>query len=480
MCLGIECESFTRPLGSLLACRAKCVVDEPEPGCLGLSSAAAMPMMEGEARRRYPRYQVSVPFDLTVVRPSAVMQLSGEAQDLGVGGLSGFISDVALPGERVELTLVLPGSSEPLNMHAVVRHEADLYCGFEFLTLEHAHREALQQLAADPDLQASLINEAEWESGMQPLPHGDAEICAECGEELPEQIPVCLACGAPRSDETASAVESPAGELAAADAHSQPASAKARRRLELDTLIVIIFLITFLIGLWEWLEAPAQTGDASQPSAIVVAVENALLRPSPAKKRAPSALESKSNSLLAETDSLVSAIIGGAFPATVQAAGERPQSAAINRRSQQQPPSVSNSWNNSSAPGSGSSLSSMLLNSPPPVNTGLAAESNSGSAGTPINSPSNSNLVGMLLQKVLPVYPAQARREGVQGQVVLKAVIAKDGTIASLSPLQGPQQLTAAAIDAVRHWRFRPYQLNGKPVEVETNIRLNFQLPKNK
>ena len=86
----------------------------------------------------------------------------------------------------------------------------------------------------------------------------------------------------------------------------------------------------------------------------------------------------------------------------------------------------------------------------------------------------------MLLQKVLPVYPAQARREGVQGQVVLKAVIAKDGTIASLSPLQGPQQLTAAAIDAVRHWRFRPYQLNGKPVEVETNIRLNFQLPKNK
>jgi protein TonB len=86
----------------------------------------------------------------------------------------------------------------------------------------------------------------------------------------------------------------------------------------------------------------------------------------------------------------------------------------------------------------------------------------------------------MLLQKVLPVYPAAARRQGLQGQVVLKAVIGKDGTIASLRPLQGPQQLTAAAMDAVQHWRFRPYELKGKPVEVETDIRLNFQLPNKK
>ena len=83
----------------------------------------------------------------------------------------------------------------------------------------------------------------------------------------------------------------------------------------------------------------------------------------------------------------------------------------------------------------------------------------------------------MLLQKVLPVYPSAARRQGIQGEVVLKAVIGKDGNIAELRPLQGPQELTAAAMDAVQHWRFRPYQLKGKPVEVETDIRLNFQLP---
>ena len=422
-----------------------------------MSGAAAMPMMEGEARRRYPRYEVSVPFEATVVRPSAVMRLSGEAQDLGEGGLSGFISDVALPGERVELTLVLPGSSDPVNMHAVVRHEADLYCGFEFLTLEHAHREALQQLAADPDLQASLLNDAEWEPGMEPLLHGDAELCAECGEELPEEIPVCLACGAPRLDETTTPAETAAGELPAAAPQPQPASAKTRRRWELDWLIVIVFLVTFLIGLWEWLESPSQTGDASQPSVFVVALENAFLRPPPAKKHTAGALESRADSVLAEANSLVSAIIGRASPVTVQAAGETTQSAATISGSQQPPPSVSHSRNNGNAPATSSS-----------------------SLASALNSASGSNLAGMLLQKVLPVYPAQARREGVQGEVVLKAVIAKDGTIASLSPVQGPQQLTAAAMDAVQHWRFRPYQLNGKPVEVETNIRLNFQLPKNK
>jgi protein TonB len=94
------------------------------------------------------------------------------------------------------------------------------------------------------------------------------------------------------------------------------------------------------------------------------------------------------------------------------------------------------------------------------------------------SAPSGLDLEGMLLQKVLPVYPTRARREGLQGQVVLKAVIGKDGNIAQLLPVQGPQELTQAAIDAVQHWRFRPYQLNGKPVEVETDIRLNFQLPK--
>lgn len=438
-----------------------------------------MPRMEGGARRRYPRFQVAVPFDVTVVRPSAVIRLSGQAQDLGEGGLSGFISDVALPGERVELTVVLPGSLDPLNMRAVVRHEADLYCGFEFLSLDQPLRETLQQLAADPDLQASLINETEWDPGMEPPLQGEAELCPQCGEELPEEIAVCLGCGAPRWDEGAAEAESGLpSESAIAAQQSQSASGAPRRRFELDSLIAIIFLITLLIGLWEWFEAPAETSEDSQPSAVTVALKNAFLRPAPAKKHG-AAPGSRAHAVVAEAGSLISAIVGGASPVTVQAAGAAPESAATKTRSQERPPSNSSSRNNGDAPESnGSSFSSALLSSSAPPNAKLADESNSG--GTGASSPSGSNLAGMLLQKVLPVYPTQARRDGVQGEVVLKAIIAKDGTIVKLSPLQGPQSLTAAAMDAVQHWRFRPYELNGKPVQVETNIRLNFQLPKNK
>ena len=84
-----------------------------------------------------------------------------------------------------------------------------------------------------------------------------------------------------------------------------------------------------------------------------------------------------------------------------------------------------------------------------------------------------------LVQKVMPSYPARARQDGVEGQVVLQAVIGKDGSVTELKHLQGPQILSAAAMDAVRRWRFKPYAVDGKPVEVETDIRLNFELPKN-
>lgn len=451
-----------------------------------MSSAAAMPMMDGGARRRHPRFQISFPFDITVFRPSAVTRLSGQAQDLGEGGLSGVISGAALPGERVELTLLLPGSPVPVNTRAVVRHESNLYCGFEFLSLDQAQRELLQQLATDPTLQAGLINETEWEAGLEPPLHGEAPLCSACGEELPEEIPVCLACGTVRPvEDTFEADTAPPAEAASA-AH-QPASAREnpRRGFELDSLIAIIFLITLMVGLWEWLNAPADTGADSHPGAVTVALENAFLRPSPTAKQTSPALGFNSNAVLAEAGSVVSAIIGSASP--VEAAGEDPENAARDSRGQGRPRSNSNSQAYLNTPessarsevasGQSGPPSSPLLSAPAPANADVAAESNGNSESTA--GKAASNFAGMLLQKVLPVYPAQAQREGVQGQVVLKAVIGKDGAVAELTPLQGPQQLTAAAMDAVRHWRFRPYQANGKPVTVETNIRLNFQLPKN-
>jgi TonB family protein len=83
---------------------------------------------------------------------------------------------------------------------------------------------------------------------------------------------------------------------------------------------------------------------------------------------------------------------------------------------------------------------------------------------------------GLLIHKVNPVYPPAARSARVQGTVVLQAVIGKDGQIADLHVITGDPMLAPAAIGAVQQWRYKPYLLEGQPVEVDTQIQVNFQL----
>lgn len=83
---------------------------------------------------------------------------------------------------------------------------------------------------------------------------------------------------------------------------------------------------------------------------------------------------------------------------------------------------------------------------------------------------------GLLLHAVKPVYPPAARALRVQGSVVLKAIIGKDGRIHELTPVNGPRELVAAAVGAVQQWRYKPYTLDGEPLEVETQITVNFEL----
>jgi protein TonB len=86
---------------------------------------------------------------------------------------------------------------------------------------------------------------------------------------------------------------------------------------------------------------------------------------------------------------------------------------------------------------------------------------------------------GNLIYKVQPAYPALARTARIQGAVVLQAVISKQGAIENLKVLTGQPMLVPAAIEAVRQWRYRPYILNNEPVEVETQITVNFSLAGN-
>jgi periplasmic protein TonB len=83
---------------------------------------------------------------------------------------------------------------------------------------------------------------------------------------------------------------------------------------------------------------------------------------------------------------------------------------------------------------------------------------------------------GMLVHRALPVYPTMARNTHTAGRVELQATISREGTIENLRVVGGPPLLQQAAIDAVKQWRYRPYLLNGEPVEVETTINVDFKL----
>lgn len=83
---------------------------------------------------------------------------------------------------------------------------------------------------------------------------------------------------------------------------------------------------------------------------------------------------------------------------------------------------------------------------------------------------------GMLLRRVEPVYPIIAQRARIEGMVELRAIISKDGMIEGLQRVNGHPLLVAAAMDAVRQWRYRPYMLNGEPLEVETSVVVNFHM----
>jgi protein TonB len=84
---------------------------------------------------------------------------------------------------------------------------------------------------------------------------------------------------------------------------------------------------------------------------------------------------------------------------------------------------------------------------------------------------------GMIVKRVQPTYPAQARQMHLEGTVELQANISQSGSISEIKQISGSPILGRAAIDAVRQWKYKPYYLNGQPVEIQTSVTVNFKLP---
>jgi len=81
----------------------------------------------------------------------------------------------------------------------------------------------------------------------------------------------------------------------------------------------------------------------------------------------------------------------------------------------------------------------------------------------------------LLVHRVEPVYPAEARKENLQGVIALDIVVARDGSVINMHALNGPEVLSRAAMDALRWWKFEPYRLNGEPAVVETTVAVEFK-----
>jgi protein TonB len=83
---------------------------------------------------------------------------------------------------------------------------------------------------------------------------------------------------------------------------------------------------------------------------------------------------------------------------------------------------------------------------------------------------------GLLIKKVQPEYPKKARKQRVQGSVLIQAVIGKTGDVTDLRVISGDELLVPSALKAVKQWQYKPYTLQGEPVEVETQITVNYVL----
>lgn len=84
---------------------------------------------------------------------------------------------------------------------------------------------------------------------------------------------------------------------------------------------------------------------------------------------------------------------------------------------------------------------------------------------------------GLLIKSVAPIYPKSAMTMHIDGDVKLLATISKTGDITKVKAISGDNRLTMAAIEAVRQWKYKPYLLNGEPVEIQTTVILKFKSP---
>lgn len=130
------------------------------------------------------------------------------------------------------------------------------------------------------------------------------------------------------------------------------------------------------------------------------------------------------------------------------------------------------------APPSGAPATDASTSTEPSITVAGSADGSSSKvtfANPPHIKPANVS-AATLLKQVAPKYPQSAKDAGICGTVVLHAIIRKDGSVGTITYVSGPQQLLKSATDAVHKWKYKPMELNGEPMEVDTRVSVVFQL----
>jgi len=273
--------------------------------------------------RRFPRFPLSIPADVTILRSGVAYSIPGRTVTLGERGLGVVLAGEVRPGDSVNLDFNLPDFGGRLQLQAVVRYQAFLKCGLEFQSLT-------------PQQQRLIEHWTRTKSVTNPNPAS----------------PV---------GKSQSALATPSSFTAQAG-HRQRRLAGVRRAVNVFLAVLLVFGGLYW---WHW-------------------------------HRTWNELESR-------------------IPATKPLV---PQ---------------------------------------PPVSVPAAV------------------MQELLIHRVEPIYPEGARKAKIKGVVALDVAIGTDGNVIEVRPLSGPDELTSAAVDAVKWWRFKPYVINGQPVGVKTTLAMDFR-----
>jgi protein TonB len=271
--------------------------------------------------RRFPRFPLSIPADVTILRSGVSHSIPGRTVTLGERGLGVVLAGEVRPGDSVNLDFSLPDFGGRLQLQAVVKYQALLKCGLEFQRLT-------------PQQQRLIEHWTRTKSVTNPNPASPVE---ESQSALAIARTLTAKAGQSRRD-------------------------RVRRALNVTLAVLLVFGGLYW---WHW-------------------------------RRTWAELESR---------------IPTAKPWLQQ----------------------------------------------PPVYVPAAA------------------MQELLIHRVEPIYPEGARKAKIKGVVALDVAIGTDGNVIEVRPISGPDELTSAAVDAVKWWRFKPYVINGRPVGVKTTLAMDFR-----